>query len=122
MNNHLSKWEETLFERYFILFYTRQVLQSDLNSVQKSLFKLKEPYTQLIHTSIGLISKELFEVKSQLHKRNIQIEFGTNDGTFTEFHCYFRGYERTSRYLNVHLKNKVQAKLCSFFVDDHPRS
>ncbi|WNF35171.1 hypothetical protein RJD24_11865 [Bacillaceae bacterium IKA-2] len=118
MNNRLSKCEETLFETYFILSYARKVLQNDLNIVQKSLFKLKEPYTQLIHTSIGQISKELYEVKSQLHKQNIKIEFGTNDGTFTEFHCYFRGYEHTSRYLNVHLKNKVQARLCSFFVGE----
>ncbi|OIJ11167.1 hypothetical protein BKP37_16030 [Anaerobacillus alkalilacustris] len=109
--NCLSQQEEILFEAYIILSFARKVLQNDLLIVEKSFLKLKEPYIQLIHSSIGSISKELFEIKQQLHKRNIKIEFGNNDGTFTEFHCYFRGYVKTSRFLNLHLRNKVQDRL-----------
>ncbi|MCT8137933.1 hypothetical protein H1D32_09300 [Anaerobacillus sp. CMMVII] len=114
--NCLSQQEERLFEAFIILTLARKVLQNDLINVEKSFFKLKEPYLQLIHSSIGSISKELFEIKKQLHKQSIKIEFGPNDGTFSEFHCYFRGYVKTSRFLNMHLRNKVQEKLSHFFI------
>ncbi len=114
--NSLTQQEERLFESYIILTLARKVLQNDLLIVEKSVMKLKEPYFQLIHTSIGAISKELFEIKKQLHKQQMKIEFGKNDGTFTECHCYFRGYTKTSRFLNAHLKNKVQDRLSDFFV------
>lgn len=114
--NCLSQQEERLFETFIILTLSRRVLQNDLVIVEKSFFKLKEPYLQLIHASIGAISKELFEIKKQLHKHSMKIEFGANDGTFFECRCYFRGYVKTSRFLNAHLKNKVQERLSTFFV------
>ncbi|RXI97850.1 hypothetical protein DS745_15935 [Anaerobacillus alkaliphilus] len=114
--NYLTQQEDRLFESFIILTLARKVLQNDLLIVEKSFFKLKEPYLQLIHSSIGAISKELFEIKKQLHKHNMKIEFGKNDGTFTECHCYFRGYTKTSRFLNAHLKNKVQDRVSNFFV------
>jgi hypothetical protein len=113
---YLSQQEETLYDAYITLTFARKVLQNDLICVEKSSIKLKEPYKQLIHASLSEISKELFEVKKQLHKANMKIEFGSNDGTFSEFHCYFRGYVKTSRFLNIHLKNKVQDKLNYFFI------
>lgn len=114
--NCLSHHEERLFESFIILTLARKVLQNDLIIVEKSFFKLKEPYLNLIHSSIGTISKELFEIKKQLHQQNMKIEFGPNDGTFSEFYCYFRGYVKTSRFLNTNLRNKVQEKLSYFFV------
>ncbi|MFN7252771.1 MAG: hypothetical protein ACK4M9_18665 [Anaerobacillus sp.] len=114
--NCLSQQEERLFEAFIILTLARKVLQNDLIVVEKSFFKLKEPYLQLIHSAIGTISKELFEIKKQLNKQRMKIEFGPNDGTFTEFYCYYRGYVKTSRFLNANLKNKVQQRLSQFFV------
>lgn len=122
MNGCLSQQEQSLLESYITLTFARKVLQNDLVNVEKSFFKLKEPYIQLIHSSLSTISKELFEIKKQLHKNNIKIEFGKNDGTFSEFHCYYRGYEKTTRYLNAHLRNIVQEKLSQFFVPNNKLS
>lgn len=116
--NGLSQQEERLFEAFIVLTLARKVLQNDLIAVEKSFFKLKEPYLQLIHSSIGIISKELFEIKKQLHTQSMKIEFGPNDGTFSEFYCYYRGYVKTSRFLNANLRNKVQERLSHFFVSN----
>ncbi len=112
----LSQQEQSLSDAYIILTYTRKVLQQDLVHVEKSLFKLKEPYIQLIHSSLSAISKELFEIKKQMHQRNIKVTFGTNDGTFTEVHLFCRGYSQTIRYLNANLKMKVQNSLEKHFT------
>lgn len=114
--NRLSSQEETLFEAFIILSFSRKVLEKDLKIIENSHFKIKEPYIDLNYRCIDAISKQLFEIKKQLHSKNIKIQFGANDGTFTEFHCYFRGYVQTKRLLNVHIKNQVQKKLNDFFI------
>lgn len=114
--NQLHKDENHLFDEYLILSYSRKALEIDLTTLSQSSLKMKEPYVSFVHCILNKISQEMFKVKKQLNERNLKIEFIENDGTFTTFNCYCRGYVQTSRFLNTHLKNKVCEKLNEFFV------
>jgi len=84
------------------------VLNRDLQIVEKSPFKLKKPYLELIEDTMKAIQTELMDVKRFLHKNNIRVQRLKSDEAFTMYIFLYKGYEEQHNYLNPRLRNRVE--------------
>ncbi len=100
--------ERDIIEQAVYLPMLLTVLQRDLSVVEKSQFKLKKPYQDLIENTIREVQKELAEVKRYLHKHNIRVERMKSDEIFTMYLFLYKGYEEHQNYFNPRLRNRVE--------------
>lgn len=87
------------------------VLTLDRTIIENSHFKLKQPYLDLIETTIKDIQKELYKVKRYMAKHNLKVEKIGHDDAFTMFLFLYKGYEEQHNYFNPRIRNKVQELL-----------
>lgn len=100
--------ERDIIEKAIYLPMVLIVLNRDMLVFEKSPFKLKKPYLELIEEAMKTIQKELYEVKQFLRKNQIQVKEINRDESFTMFLFLYKGYEEQHNYFNPRIRNKVQ--------------
>jgi hypothetical protein len=91
------------------------ILNRDLTVIDKSPFKLKQPYLDLIEETMKVIQKELKDVKQYMRQQKLKVEQINHDDAFTGFLFLYKGYEEHHNYFNPRIRNKVQ-ELLSFYL------
>ncbi|HYK72134.1 MAG TPA: hypothetical protein VEV44_03230 [Pseudoneobacillus sp.] len=104
----IPELERDIIEKAIYLPMVLIVLNRDLLVFEKSPFKLKKPYLELIEEAMKSIQKELYEVKQFLRKNQIQVKEINRDESFTMFLFLYKGYEEQHNYFNPRIRNKVQ--------------
>lgn len=108
--------ERDIIEQMIYLPMVLSVLRRDLHIIEKSPFKLKKPYQELIEKTMFTIQKELAEVKRHLQKNNIRVKKMKSDNAFTMYMFFYKGYEEHHNYFNPRLRNRVE-ELLTYYLD-----
>ncbi|MBM7717510.1 hypothetical protein MHB50_11715 [Siminovitchia sp. FSL H7-0308] len=106
--------ERDVIEQAIYLPMVLSVLRRDLRMIEKSPFKLKKPYQELIQKTMNIIQKELAAVKHHLQKNNIRVKKIKSDNAFTMYMFFYKGYEEHHNYFNPRLRNRVEELLTDY--------
>ncbi|KZE69463.1 hypothetical protein AWM68_04145 [Fictibacillus phosphorivorans] len=109
-----SEEERSLIEKFVMYPILLTVFNRDLQIINGSPFKLRQPYVALIEQIMNQISKDLFDVRVELRKRRIKVMDGKREGDITEYEIFIRGYREIMRFPNIHLKNKTETLMLSY--------
>ncbi|HLO12977.1 MAG TPA: hypothetical protein VK190_12285 [Pseudoneobacillus sp.] len=104
----IPETERDIIEKAIYLPMVLTVLNRDLIVFEKSPFKLRKPYLELVEDAMKSIQKELHEVKQFLRKNQIQVKEINRDESFTMFLFLYKGFEEKHSYFNPRIRNKVQ--------------
>lgn len=96
-----------MIEQAIYLPMAISIFNRDLSVIQKSPFKLQQPYLALVEESLKLIQKDLAMVKQELYKQNIKVHQVERDEAFTLYSFIYNGYEEKHNYFNPRIRNKV---------------
>ncbi len=110
--------DRNIIEQAIYLPMVLTVLNRDLVVINKSPFKLKQPYINLIEETMKVIQTELKEVKSYMYKNKLKVQQLNHDEAFTMFLFLYKGYEEQHNYFNPRIRNKVQ-ELLEFYLCKH---
>lgn len=103
----LTKEEQAVLRHYIILTIARKALEKDLHILEDTQLKLHTIYIELLTSILDQISKEMNTIKRFMNHHQMKIQKQGNDGFFSEYTYYCRGYEGVNRILNAHLKQQV---------------
>ncbi|MGG7621599.1 hypothetical protein ACVBAX_11265 [Robertmurraya sp. GLU-23] len=103
--------ERNMIEQAIYLPMVLTVLNRDIQSVNTSTIKLKEPYLHLIEETMKVVQKELSEIKRYMSKNKMKVYQSNQDEAFTMFTFLYKGYEEHHNYFNPRIRNKVQELL-----------
>ncbi|RDI47836.1 hypothetical protein [Falsibacillus pallidus] len=103
--------DRDIFEQAIYLPMVLTVLNRDLAIIEKSPFKLKKPYLELIEETMKAIQKDLAAVKRHMKQQQMKVERMTTDDTFTMYLFLYKGYEEHHNYFNPRLRNKSEELL-----------
>ncbi|WP_433748758.1 hypothetical protein [Falsibacillus pallidus] len=116
--------DRDIFEQAIYLPMVLTVLNRDLAIIEKSPFKLKKPYMELIEETMKAIQKDLAAVKRHMKQQQMKVERLTTDDTFTMYLFLYKGYEEHHNYFNPRLRNKSEELLRYYlykrFIKDSP--
>ncbi len=104
------------FEDMIYLPMVLIILERDRAIIEKSPFKFKRPYLNVIEQAEKNVRDEFKKAKIYMKRNDMKLVKGSNDGTFTEYKFYKGGYEEQRRYLNVRLRNRTEELLNVYFA------
>jgi hypothetical protein len=107
--------DRNIMEKAIYLPMVLIILNRDLAVVEKSPFKLKKPYLDLIEDTMKIIQKELAEVKQYMKNNKLKVIETKRDDAFTMYMFLYKGYEEAHNYFNPRIRNKVQ-ELMEFYL------
>lgn len=108
--------DRNIMEKAIYLPMVLIVLNRDLSVIEKSPFKLKKPYVELIEETMKDIQKELAEVKKYMKQNKLQVTETKRDDAFTMYLFIYKGYEENHNYFNPRIRNKVQELMETYFL------
>jgi hypothetical protein len=111
-----------LMEQFIYLPMVLTVLNRDMNAIQHSQIKLKQPYLLMIEEAMKKIQKELSEIKKEMKKRQLKVVKIEQDEAFTMYSFLYKGYEEHHNYFNPRIRNKVQELIIHYFINKEPTS
>lgn len=111
----ISEEDRNIMEKAIYLPMVLIVLNRDLLIVEKSPFKLKKPYIELIEETMKIIQRELAEVKQYMKINKLQVIETKRDDAFTMYMFLYKGYEEHHNYFNPRIRNKVQELMGYYF-------
>jgi hypothetical protein len=115
----MNEDEIKTFENAIYLPLLLTVLERDLKVIDSSPFKLKIVYLNLIEHTMKEIQKDMRQNTSKMYKNKWKLTKGPNDGDFTEYNFYFRGYHEVHNYFNANLRNNTEKLLNYYFLRNH---
>lgn len=110
-----------LVEQSIYLPLVLSVLEYDRKVTEISPFKIRLVYLNLIENTMLKVQKDLKLINDKMRKLKMKVIKGKNDGVFTEYNIYYKGYHEEHRFFNANLKNNTQ-KLLSYYLlkEQHP--
>ncbi|KRG16660.1 hypothetical protein [Lederbergia galactosidilytica] len=87
------------------------ILQRDLQLVERTPFKLGNPYINLIEETIATIQRDLSKVKYYMQQHKIKVQRLKSDDAFTMYCFFYKGYEELHNYFNPKLRHKTEELL-----------
>jgi hypothetical protein len=111
--------DRNIMEKAIYLPMVLIILNRDLSIVEKSPFKLKKPYLELIEETMRNVQKELSEVKQYMKKNKLQVTQVSRDDAFTMYLFMYKGYEENHNYFNPRIRNKVEELLAAYLLKKH---
>ncbi|WP_096198916.1 hypothetical protein [Bacillus sp. FJAT-45350] len=114
----ITKEEQNIVHQYILLLIAKKALEVDLSQLEKSPLKFKEPYMELLVSLLDKIGKELGIIKRYMNQHQLKVNKKNNDGMFSKYEYFCRGYHSTHHYLNTHLKNQVSEYITSCIFED----
>ncbi|MEH7073662.1 hypothetical protein [Neobacillus drentensis] len=115
----IPEGDRDIMEQAMYLPMVLIILNRDLNVVEKSPFKLKQPYLDLIEETMKEIQRELADVKQYMKKNNLQVVETKRDDAFTMYRFIYKGYEENHNYFNPRIRNKVQELMEAYLLKKH---
>ncbi|KSU62159.1 hypothetical protein AS034_08480 [[Bacillus] enclensis] len=103
--------DRNILEQAIYLPMVLTILNRDLQIVDKSPFKLKRPYLELIEETMKVIQGELAYVKKYMRVNKMKVERLQSDDAFTMYMFLYKGYEEHHNYFNPRLRNRVEELL-----------
>ncbi|WP_175988292.1 hypothetical protein [Bacillus sp. Marseille-Q1617] len=100
--------DRNILEQAIYLPMVLTILNRDLQIVDKSPFKLKRPYLELIEETMKVIQGELAYVRKYMRTNKMKVERLQSDDAFTMYMFLYKGYEEHHNYFNPRLRNKVE--------------
>lgn len=107
--------DRDIMEKAIYLPLVLIILNRDLTVVEKSPFKLRKPYKELIEETMKVIQRELAETKQYMQKNKLKVIQTKRDDAFTMYMFLYKGYEEYHNYFNPRIRNKVQ-ELMEFYL------
>jgi len=104
-----------LVEQSIYLPLVLSVLEYDRKVTEITPFKIKLVYVDLIEHTMLKVQKDLKKINEEMRKLKMKVIRGNNDGVFTEYNIYYKGYHEEHRFFNANLKNNTQ-KLLSYYL------
>lgn len=104
-----------LVEQSIYLPLVLSVLEHDRKVTEITAFKIKLVYLDLIEHTMLKVQKDLKKINDEMRKLKMKVIRGHNDGTFTEYDIYYKGYHEAHRFFNANLKNNTQ-KLLYYYL------
>jgi hypothetical protein len=101
----LDEVRRNLVQRYIILTLVRQALEKDFNTLQSSSLFCQESLHSFLTERMHEVGREIGALQRDLRKQKLTIKKEKNDGFFTKYSYYFKGYEGTFSLLNARLKH-----------------
>jgi len=111
--------DRNIIEQAIYLPMVLTILNRDLAIIQKSPFKLKQPYLQLIEETMKVIQTELANVKRYMNKNTLKVQELKRDEAFTMFLFLYNGYEEQHNYFNPRIRNRVQELMEYYLYKRH---
>lgn len=111
MMTRIPEKDRDIIEQAIYLPMVLTVLNRDLSTIQKSPFKLRNPYLEWIQQTMKIVQHELAEVNRFLRLENIKVSEMKRDEVFTNFLFLYKGYEEYHNYFNLRIRNKVEELL-----------
>lgn len=111
--------DRNVMEQAIYLPMVLTVLNRDLIVINKSPFKLKQPYLDLIEETMKVIQNELTEIKRYMNKNQLKVQEMKRDDAFTMFMFLYKGYEEHHNYFNPRIRNKVQELMEYYLFKRH---
>ncbi|GLB58836.1 hypothetical protein [Cytobacillus sp. NCCP-133] len=111
--------DRNVMEQAIYLPMVLTILNRDLIVINKSPFKLKQPYLDLIEETMKVIQRELSEVKRYLNKNQLKVQEIKRDDAFTMFMFLYKDYEEHHNYFNPRIRNKVQELMVHYLFKRH---
>ncbi|KML39474.1 hypothetical protein [Cytobacillus firmus] len=108
--------DRNIMEQAIYLPMVLTVLNRDSIVINKSPFKLKQPYLDLVEETMKVIQSELSEVKRYMNKNQLKVQEIKRDEAFTMFMFLYKGYEEHHNYFNPRIRNKVQELMTYYFI------
>ena len=107
-----------LVEQSIFLPLVLLVLEHDRKVTEITGFKIKLVYLDLIEHTMLKVQKDLKKINDEMRKLKIKVIRGKNDGVFTEYNIYYKGYHEEHRFFNANLKNNTQKLLAYYLQKD----
>ncbi|MBS4188808.1 hypothetical protein KHA94_01060 [Bacillus sp. FJAT-49705] len=114
--------DRNIIEQAIYLPMVLTILNRDLIVINKSPFKLKQPYLNLIEETLKIVQKELADVKRYMNRNKFKVEELKRDEAFTMFMFLYKGYEEHHNYFNPRIRNKVQELLEFYLYKRHSKA
>ncbi|WP_026582417.1 hypothetical protein [Bacillus sp. J33] len=111
--------DRNVMEQAIYLPMVLTILNRDLIVIDKSPFKLKQPYLDLIEETMKVIQSELAEVKRYMKKNQLKVQEIKRDEAFTMFMFLYKGYEEHHNYFNPRIRNRVQELMAHYLFKRH---
>ena len=111
--------DRNIMEKAIYLPMVLIILNRDLTVVEKSPFKLKKPYVELIEETMKDVQTELTEVKKYMKQNKMQVTETKRDDAFTMYLFIYKGYEENHNYFNPRIRNKVQELMEAYLLKKH---
>lgn len=108
--------DRNIMEQAIYLPMVLTILNRDSIVINKSPFKLKQPYLDLVEETMKLIQSELSEVKRYMNKHQLKVQEIKRDEAFTMFMFLYKGYEEHHNYFNPRIRNKVQELMTYYLI------
>jgi len=107
-----------LVEQSIYLPLVLSVLEYDRKVTELTPFKIKLVYLNLIEYTMLKVQKDLKKINDEMRKLKIKVIRGNNDGLFTEYNIYYKGYHEEHRFFNANLKNNTEKMLRYYLIRD----
>ncbi|PLS18797.1 hypothetical protein CVD28_04895 [Bacillus sp. M6-12] len=108
--------DRNIIEQAIYLPMVITILNRDRQIFEKSPFKLRQPYLDLVEEALTVVQKDLAEARRFLRHENIKVSEINRDEAFTMFSFIYRGYEEHHNYFNPRLRNKVEELLGYYLI------
>ncbi len=112
----MSREDRCIFEQSIYLPIVLAVLDNDRKKANLSPFKIKQVYINLMEHTTQKVQKDLKTIHDKMHIHKLKLEKGENDGIYTEYHFFHKGYHEPHRYLNAHLRNTTEKMLMYYLT------
>lgn len=112
----IPEHDRDMIEKAIYLPMVITIFNLDLAVIEKSSFKLKKPYQELVEEALRIVQQELTVVRSFLRKENIKVSEMKRDKDFTMYSFIYKGFEEHHNYFNPRLRNKTEELLAYYLV------
>jgi hypothetical protein len=111
--------DRDILEQAIYLPMVLTILERDLQIIEKSAFKLKRPYLDLVEETMKVIQINLADIKRYMKQNKLKVEKLKQDEAFTMYLFLYQGYEEQHNYFNPRIRNKVQELMTYYLFKRH---
>jgi predicted nuclease with TOPRIM domain len=117
MKPAITDEEEKLVEDYIYKTYLIEVLESDHKAIESLNFKIKEPYEQLVESTLKRLRLDVKDIKVKFRDLKAKVE-GPEivNVEFLEYKYFVRGYHGIRRIFTYHFRNTASKLLEEYFT------
>ncbi|UFU00518.1 hypothetical protein KO561_06135 [Radiobacillus kanasensis] len=105
---YLNQEEFDLASRFLFLSMAILVIRQDLDQCQKGVFKIKEPYLELLEEMERIATSERRSLRQRMRRMQLQVVSSTKNDSFTSFLFICKGREEERNYFNPAIRKKVE--------------